>query len=913
MKKFLFLLIGIFLLSFNSVLSEDIPISNCAVLDQRDAVYRLSPQFVASGDITTGENFICIKVTAENVVLDCNGLTIDGKNIRGILTTSTDTFGIYPTALKTTIKNCNIVNWGLGIYYSGVTDGIIEGNSVSSCKTGIGLSSQRVEIKDNKLFQNRDGISYYRADQSVIENNIIENNNRGISDVLFIGNGAYQGRIDNAQIINNKIKSNSEIGIKLRGSNNLIMGNSIELNDIGINALAGNYEETINNKIYNNLFNNDNNFNFWNFVGTNYWSNDAVVPGTPIYGPGKNIGGNYWTKPEGKDHSDTCHDENLDCICDEPYPLDEHNEDKFPLTFWCVCPEKGCYSDQTGEYVVSKDPSGFYTSTGAYEKCRYSKADQPCKTGAEDSPPESHSPHDNIVIPKEDLTEKGRWINYKGCVDGECKQDNALGDYCVGNCLNYREKIEIKKTDVNHDGKVNILDVFVVAQAFGSKPGEPSWNAKTDFNNDGTVNILDIFLIAKYFGSEVDDTKTCYLFEYYVDTTDGTCKFEHDLNDLNKGIDCSQKFNEGPLNGAEWTCKKGACEGCKSDNDCPSDECRVTSCSDNKCSGKGHKRDWYCDSGYCKYTNLTDECEINVEPNKVCSGNGGQIDATETYSCRADNKPVPFCSENSCSGYLHYAECDGNGNCDMSTDVNTLQYFESEKVFADSGKVFNTNCQSVEGSCNNVWECTDFRKTQSGTGSYCSKEQELLACSGGGECNVLWTWDESSKTFCNEHSCSNGECTDNCDEACGGCIPGTGSGCGNCGDMICKDDCSWGDCLGEGPCSEDSTQDCGNCGSQTCGSNCYWGGCTGQGVCSPGSTKSCGNCGAMTCGSNCYWGGCTGQGVCSPGSIQDCSHGCCSGTVTCEGNCDWGDCVESPGGCGDPGLVCINCECVPPS
>jgi PKD repeat protein len=58
-------------------------------------------------------------------------------------------------------------------------------------------------------------------------------------------------------------------------------------------------------------------------------------------------------------------------------------------------------------------------------------------------------------------------------------------------------------TDLNKDGTINILDIFIVANAFGSKPEDPNWNAVADLNKDGTVNILDIFAVAWDFGKTI--------------------------------------------------------------------------------------------------------------------------------------------------------------------------------------------------------------------------------------------------------------------------------------------------------------------------------------------------------------------------------------------------------------------------
>jgi outer membrane protein assembly factor BamB len=55
-------------------------------------------------------------------------------------------------------------------------------------------------------------------------------------------------------------------------------------------------------------------------------------------------------------------------------------------------------------------------------------------------------------------------------------------------------------TDLNRDGKVNIVDISIVARAFGSREGDPNWNVIADLNKDGIVNILDIAAVAKDYG-----------------------------------------------------------------------------------------------------------------------------------------------------------------------------------------------------------------------------------------------------------------------------------------------------------------------------------------------------------------------------------------------------------------------------
>jgi len=55
-------------------------------------------------------------------------------------------------------------------------------------------------------------------------------------------------------------------------------------------------------------------------------------------------------------------------------------------------------------------------------------------------------------------------------------------------------------TDINGDGKVNIVDITIVATVFGSKLGEPKYSAKADLDQNGVINIVDVSRVAIDFG-----------------------------------------------------------------------------------------------------------------------------------------------------------------------------------------------------------------------------------------------------------------------------------------------------------------------------------------------------------------------------------------------------------------------------
>ena len=54
--------------------------------------------------------------------------------------------------------------------------------------------------------------------------------------------------------------------------------------------------------------------------------------------------------------------------------------------------------------------------------------------------------------------------------------------------------------DVNGDGVVNVLDLIIIAKAFGSKTADPNWNENADLDKNGTVNIADLIMAARNFG-----------------------------------------------------------------------------------------------------------------------------------------------------------------------------------------------------------------------------------------------------------------------------------------------------------------------------------------------------------------------------------------------------------------------------
>ena len=102
--------------------------------------------------------------------------------------------------------------------------------------------------------------------------------------------------------------------------------------------------------------------------------------------------------------------------------------------------------------------------------------------------------HETIILPVGSVP--GTWGVAQMIVSDKA-QNRLLADFTE--IVRFEVKISdvFTQSDVNGDGKINIQDLVLVAQAF------EEYNEKADVNGDGTVNILDLVQVASHFGEEV--------------------------------------------------------------------------------------------------------------------------------------------------------------------------------------------------------------------------------------------------------------------------------------------------------------------------------------------------------------------------------------------------------------------------
>jgi parallel beta-helix repeat protein len=296
---------------YNLTLDPDI--SACSVLDTDYGVYTLT------ADISNSANTYCMNISANHVIFDCQGHTIDG-------TDASSSYGIYvyrsfATTTNETIKNCVLTDWGDGIYLSYSNSNTLS-NITSSSNSYYGIYLYRSNsntLSNITSSSNSYGIYLYYSNSNTLSNITSSSNSNGI----------YLDR-SNSNTLSNITSSSNSYGIYLYSSGSNTIKNSI----IQGNSQYGIYLDSAGstpNSIYNNLFNNTKNFYFGGTIYTNNW-NTTRQTGTRIYSPGTEIGGNYWTNSTGNGYSDTCADADTDGFCDNAYTLTTNNLDYLPLS-----------------------------------------------------------------------------------------------------------------------------------------------------------------------------------------------------------------------------------------------------------------------------------------------------------------------------------------------------------------------------------------------------------------------------------------------------------------------------------------------------------------------------------------------------------------------------------------------------
>ncbi len=383
MKKAIFFLVFLSLLP----IAKAINISDCAVLDQAGETYYLT------SDIIDSNTDMCIQIIAPGITLDCQGHLIDANKsvtLMGLMVDSSPntvirncrmsdwSYNYFYASDNSRIENSTFFMDSFDSsrgYYGVVFDSvsnitIVDSNFINlSWYATSFIFSSNVNISNSYFYNDGIGAYLYETNQVNISNStfilnyywatdIIESggiviefsNSYSISRCYFSQNrhGVRLYSSSNCSVTESSFENQNDIGISLFGESyyNLIDSSNFTNNYIGV-YVEGAYNEIRNlrivgssyygimaygnhNLIYNNLFNNTNNFHL---TSIHYW-NTTYQAGTNIWNPSLGyIGGNAWFKPDGTGYSETCGDANSDGFCDTPYDLlgDWTNVDYLPI------------------------------------------------------------------------------------------------------------------------------------------------------------------------------------------------------------------------------------------------------------------------------------------------------------------------------------------------------------------------------------------------------------------------------------------------------------------------------------------------------------------------------------------------------------------------------------------------------
>ena len=119
------------------------------------------------------------------------------------------------------------------------------------------------------------------------------------------------------------------------------------------------------------------------------------------------------------------------------------------------------------------------------------------------------TPDDNISIILNHVTVSVAHVEFDGSFQASLSVPELPVDHYMIDAIDDSHNIGVNMltltfgADLNRDEAVNILDISIVAMAFGSRPADPNWNIVADLNNDQIINILDVSTVAMKFGRTV--------------------------------------------------------------------------------------------------------------------------------------------------------------------------------------------------------------------------------------------------------------------------------------------------------------------------------------------------------------------------------------------------------------------------
>jgi len=390
-----------------------------------------------------------IVIERSNIVVDGAGHIVEG-------TGSGNGLSLYGMS-NVTIKNLCIEGFTYGVYLEFASSNVICGNNIAA--------------------NSYDGIGIYDSSNNIICGNNITANN-------WFGIGLYYS--SNNSIFCNRLANNFD-GIRLHySSNNSISRNHVADNDNGVRLY-----DSSNNSIFHNNFTH-NALQVYSESSFNMWDNHYPS------------GGNYWSDYNGADMKSGPYQNETgsDGIGDAPYTISESDADLYPLIDPWSLPlhdiavvevklsSNRIYADQMADIKATIRNEGRETET--FEVLGFCE-DSLIRTVLVSN----LTPWQQIVVTLAwNTTGWSPGRDYMISIEAEPVDGEEILE---NNAKTVTVEVNLMG-DINGDRIVNILDLFMVARAFGSRPGYSNWNPMADIDENGKINILDLYKIGKNYG-----------------------------------------------------------------------------------------------------------------------------------------------------------------------------------------------------------------------------------------------------------------------------------------------------------------------------------------------------------------------------------------------------------------------------
>jgi parallel beta-helix repeat protein len=434
-----------------------------------------------------------IVIERNNIVIDGNGYTVQGdQSGNGLSLTGMD---------NVKIENVNVESFSFGIFLFDSNNNIISGNIVTANYDGIYIesSSNNIINSNNATANIYDGIRLNSSSYNILSGNNAANNNYYGVDLGYSSNNTVSG---------NNAVANSVCDLTLSASN----GNTIFENNITQSYIAlGLYSSSGNNFFGNTITNNDRGVFMTSSSNNIFYHNNfanivqIVEEGSSgVWDHGYPSGGNYWSDYTGVDlKSGPNQDQNgSDGIGDTPYVIGNNNTDHYPLMMpWTP------YNHDVAANDIAPSKTVIGEGFGCNLTVAVANFGENAETFNVTTYANSTAIGTQLVVNL--ATASPTILTFTWNTTGLTMGDYVLNAYAWpvsgetytadNNVTGGTVRVTIPG-DINGDFKVNLQDLILLANAYGSKPGDKNWNPSADITGDNIVGPSDLAILINHFG-----------------------------------------------------------------------------------------------------------------------------------------------------------------------------------------------------------------------------------------------------------------------------------------------------------------------------------------------------------------------------------------------------------------------------